>query len=690
MTEHFFTLETLRTLAVTTLEIHYSADSTDSLTFDLLPKAYEQLTLAPGDRITVTHNGNVIFSGIMPAGIHYAANAGQNEVATITAYSDFYVLEQTAYTRLDSNNQPIYPAVTKNSETTSLQSFTHGIFNYAANWQGSAIRSSFSCSISDTIPTPRGNGSTPCGQLMRDALKWTPNAIILQRYDANGGSLQITTPDRLETLELPKNAPIISAQLVTRPDLVPPVCALIGATHAIYPSGGDVRQMGAFVYTVPQSADQNNRRAGSAAASQKNVIKGIPIPERHAYNSHPQEYQYSDIVADTDTFKFFKHCFPDYAQFLPYAKSGSAFIFITPKNDLYKDEESEDEETKQAPANYSDTPETWAAGNASGIYVMTEGSFTASTRSTKNLRGLKWCKAKITVMLAVPRSGMPSELHPTAAELFPGMVKINGDKYGFARLTLECILINRSKRIYDPATNTPCSTDAEYNSNVDESLTLADYRNAMLAYYNASRIIYTEGNITMLDNDTINPAELTGRPVVMLGKRNDWATMNAIIRAVTWNANRRIISFTVGTRAQLSFDEYLERRRLNRATARQAAQRLAISADINDIDAQEEIEEEMTVSPTITPGIVPTTRGRARKPGTLYPVKTQDGEESIITYWLAGGVISKGTTRFIVEDSDEQITNGTKNGLPWQYGKPIKVKFTYDTNRNITNFSIYQ
>lgn len=688
MTEHNFTLDQLRSMAAATLDIHYSCDAPDTLTVDLKPEAYASIDISPGDRLTIRHEGRVIFSGIIPAGLSYSASAGANETVTLTAQSDLYLLEQTAYTRLASDGQALYPAIAQNAQIAGLEAFAHGIFNHAANWSDSKIKTSLQCDIADRIPVPMGNGSTPCAQLLRDALKWTPSAILCQRYDDNGGTLHITTPARMGKISLAKTAPLTSLQLTERPDLCPPVCALVGGAHAIYPASGDVREPGAFIYAVPVQADADgNQRAGSSPASQKSVIKGVPIPERRAYRAHAAEYQLSPLTANSDALKFFKTCFPNYSPFLQYAQYGSAFIFVTQKADLVKDETSADSETQQPPSNYSEEPENWGSGQQDGVYVMTDGSFTASANSRKNLRGLKWCKAKITTILAIPRAGIPSELHPLANDLFPGMLREDGEKFAFAQLTLDCVLINRKKRVFDPATNQPCSTDAEYNAESDDSLTLADYRLAMEAYYNATRDVQTEGNIAMLDDGTIQPDKLTGCTLTVQGKRPQWETMQAVIRGVSWNVARGVLSISVGTRAQIGFDEYLERRRLNRNNARDAAQHIATPFDVADTEQQTEQENALTVSPSISPGLVPAARGKFRRPGTLYAVKDENDKT---TYWLAGGTIRKGGKRFVVEDTPEQITAGEKNGQSWTYGKPVKVQVVYDAQRNPTTFNITQ
>ena len=686
-TEHNLTLDALRSMAATTLDIHYSCDAPDTLTVDLKPEAYASVDIKPGDRLTVRHEGRVIFSGIIPAGLGYAASAGANETVTLTAQSDLYLLEQTAYTRLDANGQPLYPAINKNAKIAGLEAFAHGVFDYATGWNGSKIKTALQCDVLDRIPVPSGNGSTPCAQLMRDALKWMPNAVICQRYDDDGGTLHITTPARMGKIDISARAPLTSLQLTERPDLSPPVCALVGAAHAIYPASGDVREPGAFVYAVPAEADTENTRAGSSPASQKSVIKGVPIPERRAYRAHAGEYQLSALTANSDAMKFFRVCFPNYSPFLQYAKYGSAFIFVTPKDDLQADGDSVEEETQQPPANYSDSPENWGSGQQDGVYVMTDGSFTASANSRKNLKGLKWCKAKITTILAIPRTGIPSELHPSAGELFPGMMYEDGKKHFFAKLTLDCVLINRRKRVFDPATNQPCSTDSEHSATESESLTLADYKLAMQAYYNATRDVYTEGNIALLDDGALKPDQLTGCTLTIQGKRHQWQTMQAVIRGVSWNVARRVLSISVGTRAQIGFNEYLERRRLNRNNGRDAAQNIATPFDSADTEQQAEQENEMTVAPSISPGIVPTTRGKFRRPGTLYAVKDADDKT---TYWLAGGTIRKGGKQFMFEDTPEQITNGKKNGQPWTYGKPVKVQVVYDAQRNPTTFNITQ
>lgn len=673
---HTLTIAQLQELSTSSVVLTYNTDSADILSATMLPETYSQLGFSYGDRLILTEGERIVFSGTIQSGIAYSAQASSAEVASLDALSDLAILERTAYCKLDSEGNALYPAVRKSSKFTSLAAFTSGIYSYASGWTGSPLTSSFSCTISKSIPAPEGTGSTPCAALITEAMRWVPDSILLQRYSAEGDTLTLTSIDSLEHITLAADAPITSVSLQARPELVPPVCALIGGDNfKIYnslESTGDVREPGSFIYPVPIDDNSAQDRAGASPASQKMVIRGVALPERCVGTRGAAEYTPTSIITDSSTYKFLCRFFPEYKDVLGSATAGACLVTVTPKSDLQEEDDTEEDEDKRPPANYSDTPENW--GSAAGydaVYVMTEGQFNASSRSSKNLRGLRWCKATLTMQLGLgidAYKSLPASVRPAVSSLFPGKLK----KVRLAKLKLDCILINSRFRKYDPATNQPCTGDSEYT---EDELTASDYRAALTDYYNTSRTVYHDGNMSLLHDGSLQPELLTGRSLTIAGKRAEWESMNTVVRSVTWDYQRRALSLSVGTREQLGFSDILQRRLLAKASRREVEQQLAVPFDVLDKDAQSDKETEMSVAPSISASVSGGTTAKQQRPWTLYEVPDEEDETKTKVY-LAGGTLYRSGQAFNVEDTAEQITQGQPNGLPWEMnGNKLKLKW---------------
>lgn len=714
MNTHTFQISELAEQYAASLSITYTADDSDNVSMVLTPERYAALGLAYGDRITLKCGSRTVFSGTITSAPGHSVSADSAESINITAESDFALLQRMAYCKLGSDGKVLYPAVSKNARFVGLDAFTSGVMAYAKGWSGSPIKAGFECTLSRSVPAPQGNGATPCASLMLEASSWVPEAVLLHRHAEDGGTLTLTSLDKLPHVALPKDAPITDVSLQARPDMVPPVCALIGGAHLVLPADGDVREPGAFLFTVPVDKDKGTAPAGSAAASSKTIIRGFPIPERCILKRHKAETDTELIPATSNTWKYLSRFFPQYTPYLPYAASGACLISVVPAEELNAGEEpTEDEDAQPVPANYSADIENWGAGTGTGgneinsVYVLTEGSFPASHRSVRNLKSLRWCKATLSIVLSMSDdsySTMPDALKPGADELFPGRVRKQSEKSGnvyvshkTVRLNLDAILINRRKRLYDPATMKPCKGDAEYSEN-DAEATMSDYIAAMTAYYEASRTLYHEGSVGLLHDDTgteegdsttgLCPEKLLGSSLTLQGKRGEWESMNAIIRGVTWDCNARRLTLTLGTRSALGFNEYLERRMLLKQTREDTAQRMTIAYDPADTDAAGEAADDMTVSPSINASVAGGIASVYRKPFTLYTVYTDEEGENTET-WLAGGTLSKNGQTFNVPDSLHQIVNGEEGSLGWTKGGK-KLKLSWHLNSGRLTYSITQ
>ncbi|MBQ8238889.1 MAG: hypothetical protein IJZ39_12190 [Oscillospiraceae bacterium] len=680
MATYNWTVQELQAHAARSLEFSYNTDRPDTLNIELRPESYAKLPLVALDRLTVTEGGRVIFSGIVPIGANCAAQAAQGETVNIELQSDYYILQNTVYAKLNGKGEAVFSRTPVDSRTTTLNKVVESI----SEWLDSYLPSRLTCSTSAVVPTPTSDGTAPCASLLADALRWVPDAVTVQRY-INGGSLSVTTSANVGSIQLtPKANALQSVSLQARYDLRVPVCALVGGVHKVWPAGADIRQLGAFVYAVPVEYDDPDSPqvggAGTSPASSKMIVKGVPIPEGAIFVKGKEEYDTDPYTAQSNAQKFIKHFFPELAPLQSVALIGKPLVEIVSRETLQEELEDSGDEDAQVPDNYMDNIQSWGL---SQIYVHTEGSFPASTRNSKNVRGLRWCKAQVSFILAVKSNqDLTAEQRLICQTYLPGRRTKNGEVYGYVRKTLNCNLINRRRRVYDPATNKLCSTDEGYSEEIDteatESPTTADYIAAMEQYYAAASKLQHEGSISMLHNGSLVPSELTGKSVTVAGLREEWESMTAVIRSVQWDYGKKSLSLSVGSRAVMGYSENLQRRVLARNRTRDEAQKNTLAYDPVDDIAQTETENAMSVSPSITAGTDTTSSGKFHKRGTLYIRE----EDKVLV--CAGGSIRYGNQLFHIDDAETQT-----NGSPWEKGKPVRIKFVKDESGK-TTYELFQ
>lgn len=689
--KHRHNIEDLRLMEAAGVNIVYHADGADTAEITLMPEAYASLAWQVGDRVELYYGGQKVFSGVLPNGEQRAVNGGNAEVVSVSLMSDFYVLDGTVYAKQNAAGEVVFPSVREGF--SELQVFAANVFNWASGWEGSKIESALVCDVSGRIPTPQSNGTNSCAQLLQDALQWTPGAVIVQRYGAEGDELRLTTPEAFEPLGLSKADLVTSVSLQRREDLRPPVCALVGGAHVVLPPGGDVRELGAFVYAVPlRDKKGGGGPAGAAPASAKMIVRGVPIPDRYQFERGVEEFKTSAVVANSDTDKFLKQFFPEYAKWVGRLKAGACVVSVVPATALHEGaEDTEDEDAQAIPANYQDSAEAWLV---SAPYVLVEGSFNASSNAKKNVKGLRWCKASMTLSVVVREDELKAVEMPTVLELFPGRHRNDeGELVYYANLTLDAVLINRRRKIYDPATNKLLRGDGEWSSEEedDEGADAGDYVAAMTAYYHASRDVYTEGSIGMLDVGRYAPHELTGRMVTLSGFRDEWASMKAVVRGVMWDCVRKRIELQVGPRSVLGFGEQLERRLMAKMTGVNTARSLAVPYDPLDEGAASEEEAALSVSPSISAGLGAHTKGRWRDPWTLYPVVTGLAEDGTpeVEWWLAGGTLNRGKYSWNVADTNKQIVETLPGEKGWSPDAG-KVRVRFYRKDGVLLFDIFQ
>ena len=533
-------LANLQELALDTLQFNYNVDAPDTLSLSVTPEVYdEQLTLpeadrmlpvSPGERLTVSEGGEVVFSGTLPTGVQFEYEAGSVAMVNIELQSDYNLLDRIVFSKLDSNGEALFPGSLTPTRTTTL----NAVVNTIDNWVGGYIPSALACDVSGKVPTPQSDGTDSCASLLNEAMRWVPDTVMVQRYGVSN-TLRVTTPDKLGSLALdPNQHGMQSLSVQERDDLRVPVAALVGGAKGKWPSGVDIRTPGAFVYAVPVDKDAPEAAAqrggaGSSPASSKMVVRGVQLPEAKTYERSVDEYNTDPYSADSQVQKFIKRFFPELAPLQQVACAGSCFINVMSESD-FLEELKEDDENAQLPNNYQEASALW--GNS--VYVLTEGSFPASPHNRKNVKGLRWCKAQLSLVVSVKSKDINDENYKISAEVrkicqefLPGRrVTKSGNSFYYVRKTLSCILINRRKRVYDPATARLCSDDPGYNEEEPDEPSdepaAADYAAAMEQYQRAASVPQYEGSVSLLHDGTIRPWELTGKQLSILGMRPEW------------------------------------------------------------------------------------------------------------------------------------------------------------------------
>lgn len=695
MATHTFNIDDLQELCAQSIVLSYNLNAADTLEISLRPEAYAELNnegqaIHAGDRIVIFDKSRKVFSGYIHNEPTYSVQGGDGENVSLSAASDWSLLEKTVYAKQAPSGEFIYPGGKTKKAFIHIKELAQNVLDWATNWPGNIIETKSATGISQLVPVPDGNGVSSCADLILSGLTWSPHIYFKQLYSP--ASLYLSSWRWEDVVVLGEDALITNISLTERSDIVPPVCALVGAEHYILPEGGDIREPGAFVYAVPY--DKETAPAGSAEASQKMEIRGIALPERSYAQRTKEEYEMTDIPSGSHTEKFLRRFFPQYADFLPRCLSGALVASVVTEQDMKEEAETELEEGQEfkAPANYSEKPENWAPTGeytsplGSGVFVMTEGSFTASTNKKKNLKGLRWCKARLEMQICIDLETVrnwDSTHRELANELFPGKLRGKVDKKWrtrlYARLGLDCVLINRSKRVYDAATNKPFRADPEWSADDLEEPTASEYKEALNRYYNETRLAQLEGEVSFLLNEDsrnyIHPANMLGCGLSILGKRETWDSVSGLIRGVNWAYGEKSVTLSVGPREVLGFEEELQRILLERFDRQRSLQRLVLPFDTLDEDAQNEQEQEISISPNISASVSTASSGKPRKPWTLYEYEDNDGNTQC---YIAGGNLYRAGQHWNVPDSAEQFTREAPNGEPWDIsGKAPRIKWEH-------------
>ena len=703
-----FELSELQQLCAQSIELSYNVNAADTLELSLKPEAYAELALVQGDRIILNEGRRKVFSGYVLEEPTRMIQAGAGEVVTVSAASDWALLERTVWAKQLNNKKFIYPSNGKPGEFVNAVEHINEVLEWAKGKPDTPIvvDSKLGGRIQNVeVPRPEMSGICNCADIISECMSWMPYRGIVQRYGTTD-TLHIADWTTEDSCVLDEDSLLTSINLTRKTP--PTVHALVGGDHYVLPEDGDIREPGAFVYAVPFANDPANAPAGGAPASQKSELKGVALPER-AFNERTRhEWVHVELVTGSRTERFVRRFFPQYVPFLGKCMTGAAVASIVSREDMRADAEADAEEGEKVEiaANYSDTPQNWAGAGeqetdiSSGVYVLTEGSFAASADSTKNLRGLRWCKAKVEMQIVIRLKdvkAMSAELRELATELFPAKFKMKNKDGVYetrrsGKLVLDCVLVNARKRVFDPATNKPFPSDAEWQEEDSENPTRAEYRRALDLYRDFNEPFF-EGEVELLyepeaSRFTVYPEQVTMQQLMIIGKRPEWdETLTSYVLGCNWSYGERKLSLRVGRPEIQGFDAVLQKLVLQRQARQAATQRLVLPFDTLDKEAQEDAERSLTVSPSIAASVATVTAGNSRKPWRLYSYTNEDGKEVIM---LAGGTLARNGQKWNVPDSEYQFERGEQNAeLTWDlHGTPPKL--TWDVVNGQLTWNITQ
>lgn len=678
-----YNIEELEQLGATAASLQYRTDAADELTLSVIPVAYgEAFPWQSLDRVelfaVVEGLRRCVFSGVVPMRGGVTLSGGAAPAMQLRACSDYYLLGQTVYAKVDQATGTAMAE--RDAELVQVGSFALKIFDWASGWSGSALSSALS--VEDglgTVPAPVSSGATSCAAMLEQALQWQPDALFCQRYDAESGHrLRLCRPTADTRLTLHREEGLTDVAVTLRTDLVPPVCALVGAVHAVWPTRADVREPGAFVYAVPRAADAAAEAAGAGSGGspkgQKMEVRGYRLPRDFRLSQRDENASWVCKKPTAEQNKFVLRFFPQLAPLLGKLLVSEGYVLPIAAEDTFDTPEAGadgEEQEPGIPANYDTQLSKW---EATGVFIHTSGEFPAAVEARKNVSGLKWCKAQLVLDVALKEDAMADMSTAEKAEaerLLPGTraVTAEGEKLRrWATLRLSCNLINRSRKLYSTADNKLLSSDPDFNAeqeNEQESARAATYRAAMAEYYRATRTVWSEGSVGLHFNGSRNPADMTGRLLHVAGLSPAWEQMNAIIRAVSWDVMGGALSVEFGTREVLGFSERLERRNMARAATQAPQRRETMGADAMDAEADAEQEAAMTVAADVATEVSAGVNGARRKPFCLY---CEGGK-----HYYTGGIFTALGHSFEVPHTQYTIKHGEPTSTELT-GQPVKLR----------------
>lgn len=562
------------------------------------------------------------------------------------------------------------------------------------------------------IMTPWSGGTDSIWSVLQNALRWAPCArtvCIGRKLTIYGLQETAETPAVASALQFTKR----TRRAVSRAfdELPPPVVAARGGQSFEYPAGASIYQPGAFVYQVPDDTalppgepgygTAGGREAQHEVSGQWMKIRGKVIPPGMVAAASWNKTIGTRPTGTPAKWAEFWSSFGNGSNLL--ADIASSVSFGTPSFDAvpgevaYPPDEAEAgaaggklgpvlNETANVPANY----EAFSPDGADNIYVLTEGSFPASTSPRGNVRGLRFCRGTITQWCWLNRKAQnEKELEFFSGE---GTILQNGtlSTTRFACLTLSAIFINRRSKRYQTGTNKNAPGDPDYSA--EDELGNAtegeqgewkpDYRAALKAFYDATRALGEPAEeVTLFDV----PGYVPGVTTLEEGFAAS-GIKGGMAGRMTYDAAGRTLTITNSRREVLGVDDYLQRQELGRRQRQndEANRDYGVSAagfPGENYTPPESEDKAAMVSPSISMTHTATKAvTRTAAPWTVFPI----GDK----WYLNGGTLAHGSFRKTIGITAYQYVKGVQTSAGWNANSKPWGKFYRDPDTGKMTFDI--
>ncbi len=684
----------LDALDITSGTINYNNLAPD--TCSLTREYFGASPLDYGDDITITRKGVTIFKGRVSSVSQSVTGASTTE--SIEVQNEVGWIDRIIYS--ETKRRPIYGYMVSLADTkikdgavVPLDELLQIPYDYASPPN---LILDTSTGLSGIDYTPSGQES--CWGIMQHLISL--HSSVRATLDYSNSRWRWTTREKLSSISLDASSGMLSngaaskkianISVKKRVDLQYPAVCLTGGVQ--YNIGGAPNTEGALVYHVTESllgvdAYGGISRYAQAATKQRNIVKGAVLPAGL--------YDYSKTVNGKTMSKFLSES-PKMLKFLLQLqglgilkKFSSSVKFSEIALELMSAEDAfplpddvppdEVDPDDLVPANYQlpDGSDSYASSWAT-VAIFKSGSFPASVESKLNVWGLRWCKAKFRMRLAL--TVLPEQLddYDALLELFNYRANYTSSEgttkeRPFCQLEFDVVLINRERKSYYPGDLSLADNDPDYDTyepelpEYPEYLTAEQLKGYADEVWSETRTLLYDGSVTLEDCDA-HPCELLNSKLSIVNVDHIGSVPATPVQSVTLDLATNNLTVQYGSKDPLGIAERVDLYRQTRATLLEAM-------TSNDNPAAQQAEEPLdsgitdalapqTIVPQITAAVA-TMRSpkESAQPFTVY----RDGGK----VYLKGGTKRTLTGDISLDDLD--ITDIWKPSQRWYISTTLDV-----------------
>ena len=666
MTPHIVNIDALTGMKCTgfTMTSCSRAADTAEMTF-LLDDVQSDLPWNFGDRVEVLAAGRAIFYGYVTEPPNFAFSATRR-TASVKLGNIVALLDVVPYTEMQS-----FKDILKNEERIAdAQEIIEQLYERGCYEPGGtpAPERAVVELPDSSIVCPTGSGSQSCWSLIMSCLHWVPDAVTW--FDHSSRTLYFRKAHIGDTVYIDLNEKRVykrtgavqnllfdfagaeSFSFRPRHDLCPPAVGINWTETNVaktFPEGASLAQPWAFLYQVPGIGGDSSvpdTKPVQEAASERMEIRGLKVRDGWQLNGNmktifPTPEENRKFWAHFASCDIMRKTSADCLQF------GTPIFIPVPVEDAFPNTD-ELEETKP-PANYK----MFEPGDS--IFVMTKGSFPASSKDGENLPLLKFCRGKLKQYVWLRQDYIGEATKEEFDLFFKGCDKFEPasgatpEKSRYALLEMDAVFINRSHKRYRTGTNKLEKGDEDYDENDSGGDDVSDEVSASLLektaedFYYSTRQLFYDGEIALRGVDGYDPAMFNGANLCIIGGRQDWERMETPIVQAVWNPFFKTLELSTGSPEILTFDERLQRQQIGRHTAAGAGTSFAKVTPARE-DGDDDKEQYSMVSPSINMTVGITATGKFMNPFQVY----QDGDK----WFMNEGVLPTPTGMIIFPTTD--------------------------------------